>query len=98
MKPTPKPKFDYDAWTWNAAAQAAESGHTRMMRDPWTAVYLYCKPGSVTTRPDGDDPCDMGYQLVTAERLPLNMDRNQLMFWIHDRLVRAPCLPDEVRS
>ena len=85
---------DIERWVWDAADQASESGHTRMMRDPWTAVYLYCRPGSVTTRQDGNEP-EMGYQLVTDERLPINMTRQQLCIWIHERLRRAPCLPPD---
>jgi hypothetical protein len=90
-------RFDYQAWTWNAAAVAADAAFYSMARNPWGSHFLYCKPGSVLARHENSDPRaeDRAYELVTAQQIPRNISRQGLASWIYEQIKRAPCLPPE---
>ena len=55
--------------------------------------YVWFKRGSVRIAADRPDD---GYELAFNERVPSNREKSALYSWVHERLRRVPCLPEEI--
>jgi hypothetical protein len=86
------------AWYREAIPAVAVEAHRRMMRGDYSGepLYFYYKPNGlsvvVASETDGHPE---GYHLVTAERAPGNLERDQLVRWLLARTGRLELFPTE---
>lgn len=86
---------NYAQWFNLEVTRVADDAWKRLMAPERTErLYLYGKRGGLTVALDGAGAPE-GYELVTPEPFPENMERRYLGTWIHDRASRFPCLPEE---
>jgi len=82
---------DMHAWFEAEVSACADEAHHYLCRvNPWAALYLYATRGNIlaaAARPHE------GYNLVTGERLPTHLTRDQLRGWIWNLCRRVECLP-----
>jgi hypothetical protein len=83
----------YAQFPVNETARAAREAHTRLMRDPFTTLYVYFKPMRIEAIAEGE-PTD-GYTLAWPERVPGNLTADQLVQWFAARTGRVPYLTEE---
>ena len=57
--------------------------------DPW---HVWFRRGGVRIAMDKPE----GYELAFGERVPSNVEKPRLYDWVHRKLWRVPCLPEEL--
>ena len=89
----------YAQWYVNATAKVAQDAHRMMMQDPalqcGVAVYLYYKRHGLEFAAIPETKDSSGYELVTGERMPTDLDVLQLICWVRQFTNSVPVLPGD---
>jgi hypothetical protein len=78
---------------WNMARDAAREAWDDMMRTQLFDMYLYYRPGELKAfHQEIGTHTLAGWSLAWAQRVPCNLDKEQLTRWIADKCRSVPCL------
>ena len=87
----PAKKFNVLDWYHEQIAACVVTTWQLLNIDEYAELYLWYRKGALLVSAEKPEGCE----LATAERVPRNLEREQLHRWIVQRTGRTPCLPFE---
>lgn len=85
---------EIEQWLWEQAKGCATTWYALQVQHPFSAFYLYFKPGELVV----DSELPAGYELAYGQRIAPNQTIEQCQYWIISIVRKLPILTPEMAA